>query len=302
MRTAGAEIRDALRNIFGLSGDALKFLEPRDASGNIVIAMVFQKPVADADRDLIGIKCPFDRKQPIALLVPLADAERLVGGAVEFLAHLHFKERPLFLNDNDEIEAFRKLLQLALAERPCARDLIKSDAELVTFDLVDAEFVERLPNIEIAFAGGDDADLRVAAARSDGAVELVGAHEGKHRVALVIVQPRLLGKDRIVEADIKSAFGHRKVGRDDDVDPLQAGVNRRRRFDGLVHRLERNPGAGEARHRPTVEAVIENLLDPRGVQDRDHNVDEMIFGLVRGGRGFGGVVVAHQRQHATMFR
>ncbi len=71
-------------------------------------------------------------------------------------------------------------------------------------------------------------------------------------------------------------------------------------FDRLVHRLERDPGAGEARHRPAVEPVIEDLLHAGGVQDRDHHVDEVEFGLVRGGGGFGGVVVAHQRQHAAV--
>ena len=45
-----------------------------------------------------------------------------------------------------------------------------------------------------------------------------------------------------------------------------------------------------------------NLLHAGRVQDRDHHVDEVIFGLVRGGGGFGGVVVAHQRQHAAMLR
>src|SRR5204862_835033 len=53
-------------------------------------------------------------------------------------------------------------------------------------------------------------------------------------------------------------------------------------------------------HRPAVEAVVENLLHPGGVQDRDHDVDEVIFGLVRGGGGFGGVVVAHQGEYAAV--
>ncbi len=184
-----------------------------------------------------------------------------------------------------------------------AADLVEADAELVAFDLVDAEFVERLADVEIALAGGDDADLRVAAARGDGAVELVGAHEREHGVALEIVQAGFLRQDRIVEADVETAVRHR--GNRSGVTMLIrsrlasiAAVE----LDGLVHRLERHPGAGEARHGPAVEAVIENLLNAGRVQDRDHHVDEVIFGLVRGGGGFGGVVVAHQRQHAAVFR
>ena len=180
--------------------------------------------------------------------------------------------------------------------------LYKPDAELVAFDLVDAEFVERLADVEIALAGRDDADLRIAAARGDDVVDLVGAQEGQHGVALEIVQPRFLRQDGIVEADVEAAFRHREIGRGDDVDPVEARVDRRRRFDRLVHGLQRDPGAGEARHRPAVEAVIENLLHAGGVQDRNHHVDEVIFGLVRGGRRFGGVIVAHQRQHAAVLR
>ncbi len=41
---------------------------------------------------------------------------------------------------------------------------------------------------------------------------------------------------------------------------------------------------------------------PAGIEDRDHHVDEVIFGLMRGGGGFRGVVVAHQREHAAMLR
>ena len=64
--------------------------------------------------------------------------------------------------------------------------------------------------------------------------------------------------------------------------------------------LERHPGAGEARHRPAVEPVIEDFLHAGRIEDRDHHVDEVEFGLVRGGGGFRGVVVAHQRQHAAV--
>ena len=66
--------------------------------------------------------------------------------------------------------------------------------------------------------------------------------------------------------------------------------------------LSADPGAAEARHRPAVEPVVEDLLHARRVEDRDHHVDEVVFGLVRGGGGFRGVVVAHQRQHAAVLR
>ena len=147
-------------DVLGLRGDALQFLEPRDAAGDVVVAMVLEQPIADADRDVVGIERALDREQPVALLVALADADRLVGGAVKLLAHLHFEQRALLLDDDDQIEAVGEFREFAPAERPGAADLEQPDAELVAFDFVDAEFVERLADVEIALAGGDDADLR----------------------------------------------------------------------------------------------------------------------------------------------
>ena len=225
---------------------------------------------------------PLTGNSQLPCFVAFADADRLVGGAVQFLADLHFDERPLLLDDNDQIETGGELGKLAPADRPRASDLVKPDAELVAFDLVNAELVECLADVEIALAGGDNADLRIAAARGNGVVDLVGAQKCQHGVALVIVQPRFLGEDRIVEADVEAALRHDEIGRSNDVDPIEARVDRRRRLDRLMHGLQRHPGAGEARHRPAVEAVVENLLHAGGVQDRDHHVDEVVFGLVRG--------------------
>ena len=73
-------------------------------------------------------------------------------------------------------------------------------------------------------------------------------------------------------------------------------------FDRLVHAFERRPRTAVARHRPAVEPVVEDLLHARRVQDRDHHVDEMVFGLVRRGGRFGRMVVAHQGQHAAVAR
>src|SRR5215472_4919158 len=117
--------------------------------------MIFEEPFAEADRNLVGIECAFNRKQPIAGFIFLADADRLVRGAVKLFADLHLDQRALFLDHDDQIEAFGKFLQLALAERPDASDLIQPYAKLVAPELIDAEFVESLPDVEIALAGRD---------------------------------------------------------------------------------------------------------------------------------------------------
>ena len=41
---------------------------------------------------------------------------------------------------------------------------------------------------------------------------------------------------------------------------------------------------------------------PGGIENRDHHVEEVELGLMRGRGRFGGVVVAHQRQHAAVLR
>ncbi len=300
VRAARAEIGNALGDILGLRQHALRFLQAGDAALEVFVGDVVEQPLADADRDLVGIERALDREQPVALLVLLADAGRLVGGAVELLAHLHLDQRALLLHHDDEIETVGEFLEIALADRPRAGDLEEAQAQRVAPDLVDAELVERLPHVQVGLAGGDDADLRATAARGDVFVELVRPHESQHGVALVVVQPRLHAEDAVAQPDIEPALGHLEIVRNDDVHPLQATVHHGRRFDRLVHAFERHPGAGEARHRPAIEAVIDDLLHARRIEDRDHHIDEMIFGLVRGGRRFGGVVVPHEGEHAAM--
>ena len=88
-------------------------LSRRDALGEILVVASGEQPLADADRDLVGIERALDREQPVAALVLLADAGRLVGGAVKLLAHLHFDQRALLLDHDDEVEAPREFHQVA---------------------------------------------------------------------------------------------------------------------------------------------------------------------------------------------
>ena len=109
VRTARAEIRDALSDVGCLGKRALRRFQPRNIRRQFFIVAVAQQPFADADGDVVRIKRALDREQPIALLVLLADANRLVGGAVQLLAHLHFDQRSLLLDHDDEIEALREV-------------------------------------------------------------------------------------------------------------------------------------------------------------------------------------------------
>lgn len=51
-----------------------------------------------------------------------------------------------------------------------------------------------------------------------------------------------------------------------------------------------------------MQAHIQEFLDIRWVQDRDHRIHERVFGLVRRGGGFAGMVVAGQDQDAAILR
>ena len=63
-------------------------------------------------------------------------------------------------------------------------------------------------------------------ARGDDAVELVGAHEGEHGVALVVVQPRFLAEDGVAQADVEPAPRHREiVVGDDDLHAVERAVD-----------------------------------------------------------------------------
>ena len=74
-----------------------------------LVPPVLLQALADADCNVVRVKRALDREQPVALLILLADADRLVRGPVKFFAHLNFDERALLFDDDDEIEAGREL-------------------------------------------------------------------------------------------------------------------------------------------------------------------------------------------------
>ena len=96
--------------------------------------------------------------------------------------------------------------------------------------------------------------------------------------------------------------GIEKIARLDRSDAVERSVDHRRRFDRVLEAFEADPDAGVAAERPAERAVIENFLHAGGRQHRHHRIDEGEFRLVRGGGGFGGRIVAHQRDDAAVAR
>ena len=77
-----------------------------------------------------------------------------------------------------------------------------------------------------------------AAARQNDAVQVVGAHEGEHRVALVVLEPGLLLEDAVAAADVEAARRHGEIVRDHDLHPVDAAVDGGGRFDVVLDALE----------------------------------------------------------------
>ena len=227
VRAAGAEIGNAGGDVRGLGQHAAapRFsCATRAASSSFGRARSSRSPMQIAIS--LGSSAPFTREQPVAVLVLLADAGRLVGGAVQLLAHLHLDQRALLLDDDDQLEALRRMpAGRAGSSGQGQRDLVEPQAEIVGAHLVDAELVERLAHVEIALADRDDADLRIAAARGDDAVEPVGADEGEHGVALVVVQPRLLPRMVSPSRMFEPARRHGEIVRHDDLHAVERAVD-----------------------------------------------------------------------------
>ena len=174
-------------------------------------------------------------------------------------------------------------------QRPGQRDLIDADAELGGALFGDAELGERLPHVEIGFAGGDDAEPRLR--RIDHhAVEAVGAGERLRRGELWAVQAALL-LDRPIHAaarpaDVQPARRHFEIARHRHRDALRIDVDRRGAVDRFARRLERHPASGKPRQRETEQAEIEIILDRRRIEHRHHRRLERLLALIRGGGAF----------------
>ena len=157
------------------------------------------------------------RAHPFALFVELADDARphVVAPVVELLLQLVFDDLPLFLDDQDLFQPFGELAHALRLERPRHRDLVDANADLGGVGVVDAEVVERLADVEIALAAGDDAEPRLRRIDDD-PVELVDAAIGERRVDLVVLHPRFGLEEAVRPADVQTVGRQREiVGHDD---------------------------------------------------------------------------------------
>ncbi len=243
------------------------------------------------------------RADPLALLVELADDARadVVAPVVELLLQLVLDDLALLLDDEDLLEAFRELADALRLERPGHRDLVDADADLGRVRFADAEVVERLADVEVALAAGDDAEARLRRVDDD-PVQPVDAAVVERGVDLVVLHPRLGREERIGPPDRHAVRRQGEVGRHDDRRALRVDVDGRGALDRVGDALEADPAARVAAHRPAVEAEVEDLLHRRGIEHGKHRRREHVVGLVRQRRRLRAVVVARQHEHAAMLR
>ena len=147
-------------------------------------------------------------------LVMLADhGLRLVAGpVVEMFLELAFDDAALFLDDQHLVLVAHEAQRVATGQRPDHADLVDVDAKPTAFVFGQAQQAQRLHQVEMALAGGDDAITRILHV-IDAPVDGVGVHEGLDRAQLVGQAGLDLGAGQVGGADMQPAGG-RIEGRD----------------------------------------------------------------------------------------
>jgi hypothetical protein len=76
---------------------------------------------------------------------------------VQFFLQLIFEQLAFFLDNEDLLQPFGKVADAFRFERPDHADLVEADADFGGQHIINAQLVERLTDIEIGFAGSQNA-------------------------------------------------------------------------------------------------------------------------------------------------
>ena len=119
VRTAGAEVGDALRDIRALGPALLDPVETRDPPGDRVRAAEAGQTRGERAGDRLRPDLARRQKQPLALFVALAgDAGRVYAEAVEMILDLRLDQRALLFDDDDLFQPKREAADRVAVERP----------------------------------------------------------------------------------------------------------------------------------------------------------------------------------------
>ena len=237
----------------------------------------------------------------LAALVGLADDDgAAVGRGVEQrVLQLLLDQRPLLLDHQDLALALGEGRGALGLERPDEGHLVDGKAQPLGLLLVDAEIVERLADVEVGFADGDDAEAGVGAAHHQ-PVELVGPPVGERGRLLDGDDAPLLAQPIVGPADMHAVRRQDEICRGVDLDAVRIDMDRGRGIDRLAQYLEGDPQARVARHREGMQAEVEIFLHAGGMDHRDAGGHQRGLALVGGRRRLGHVIVAGQRHDAAV--
>ncbi len=310
VRAAGAEIRNAQQSQARFGQGILLGFQEGQALGDQITGIEAPDARRNHPRDHRRGQFAVRRQQPVAmrqgpfaLLVELADHARtnVFAPIVELFLQLVFDHLALFFHHQNFFQPLGETSHPVGFQRPAHAHLEEANAHLSGMFGVYAQVVQRLQNVEIRLARGDDPQARLGRVDDD-LIESVLAAIGQGRVGLVVLHAPLLHQWRIGPAQAEP-FGRQRelLGcRQRDLDALGVHIHRGRGLDRVRHRFHRHPAARVARHRPAMHAVIEKLLHAGGVQHRNHRRRKHMIRLVRQGGRLGGMVVAGNQEHTAV--
>ena len=118
---------------------------------------------------------------PSSSNLPTTRGRAAASQFIQLLLQLILDQRPLFLDDDDLFQPAGELPRAVLLERPDHADLVEPDADPGGLVVVDAQILQRLPDIEIGLAAGRDTEARPRAVDYY-PVEPVGPGEGERGI------------------------------------------------------------------------------------------------------------------------
>ena len=185
------------------------------------------------------------RHQLLKVFVMFAHHPRRFGAGpvIKGLFELAFDDAAFLFDHKHFALAFHEVERVVQRQRPDHADLVDVDAEAAAGGLIQAQKPQRFHRVEVALAGGHDAESG-ALCVVDMPVNGIGAHEGLHRVELVM-QPRLnLRRGQIAKPHVQPARRRGVVGLVEHAVGRQC--HRCAAFHGFRDRLETHPSAREA--------------------------------------------------------
>ena len=208
-------------------------------------------------------------EEVLTALVILADDDGAAAGfhVEQRILELLLDQWPLLLDHQDLALAGAEGGGALGLERPDHADFVDGQSQSLRFGVVDAEFVQRLADVEVGFADSDDAEARVGAAHHH-PVELVGAPVGQRRRDLHRVDALFLAEPVVGPANVHAVGRQVMIGRGMDFEAVRVDIDRGRGIDRLAQHLEADPQAGVARHLEGMQAPVEILLHRRRVDHR----------------------------------